>query len=174
MVKKPMSGKKGLPLKTFAHYTAFQSPTDAFNEYNRIRAIGGRVFIKAYKVWSFTPCDPAQARANVRQETAFMKWTDPAWLIRVKGRDVDGDGEMMDGWIICGIEPYGFSVMDQRLKKDVAGFSEEHQLVQYAGTPSYVKVFHDEASAQRFIDKYADAGYGLAAVDARVMTYPQK
>ena len=45
----------------------------------------------------------------------------------------------------------------------IAGFSKEHQIVQIAGSVNYEKQFKTRAAAQRFINTYADKGYGLTS-----------
>lgn len=51
----------------------------------------------------------------------------------------------------------------------VAGFSQQHQCVQTTTHTEYVKTFHTEHLAKRFIASYANAGYGFADKDAIIV-----
>lgn len=50
----------------------------------------------------------------------------------------------------------------------IAGFSHTHQVVQIAGLPDRIKTFVSMTSALAFINRYADAGYGLESETAEV------
>lgn len=50
----------------------------------------------------------------------------------------------------------------------VAGFNHTHQVVQVAGRPDRIKKFVSMTSALGFINRYADAGYGLESETAEV------
>jgi hypothetical protein len=52
----------------------------------------------------------------------------------------------------------------------VFGFSAQRQCVQITATRSAAKVFASVAAAQRFIDTYADAGYGLMRTTTEILT----
>jgi hypothetical protein len=48
----------------------------------------------------------------------------------------------------------------------VRGFSRAHQCVQITKDPKYVLKFNSKPIAQKFIDTYSDAGYGMSAETA--------
>ena len=50
----------------------------------------------------------------------------------------------------------------------VFGFNKTHQCVQVCGDVSQAKQWKREGNAYRFLEKYADCGYGLNLDDAKV------
>ena len=44
----------------------------------------------------------------------------------------------------------------------IAGFNRQHQIVQIAVSANNAKRFRNEAAAQKWAEKYANAGFGLA------------
>lgn len=55
----------------------------------------------------------------------------------------------------------------------VAGFTRSHGgMVQVTNDKAYMKVFKTREAANKFIEKYADAGYGLGSKTAFIVTAP--
>lgn len=53
----------------------------------------------------------------------------------------------------------------------VHGFSRKYQCVQVTPISTWVRKFVSYASAQKFIDTYADCGYGLETSTAVILPY---
>lgn len=51
----------------------------------------------------------------------------------------------------------------------VAGFNTRHQIVTHAPLVMYGKRFNDERAANAWLDRYADAGYGLQRGDVKMV-----
>ena len=54
-----------------------------------------------------------------------------------------------------------FIIKANGTEKLVAGFNSQHQIVQLAGTADFAKLFPTQKSAEKFLEKYCGAGYGL-------------
>ena len=51
----------------------------------------------------------------------------------------------------------------------VAGFSRRHQIVQLGLNTQMAKHFNTMTSAQKFVDTYSDAGYGLTYAGTEIV-----
>lgn len=51
----------------------------------------------------------------------------------------------------------------------VAGFSRAMQVVQSTSEKSHAKTFRTEVAAQKFINTYSNAGYGMAKEDCTIV-----
>lgn len=53
----------------------------------------------------------------------------------------------------------------------VSGYNSAHMIVQVTRQNENVKVFATEKKAFAFIEKYADAGFGLSRADSKVVPF---
>jgi len=58
-----------------------------------------------------------------------------------------------------------------KTKLYVAGFCDEHAVVQNTNSMDYTMFFDDPMKAEIFIKKYADCGYGLNSEDCKIVPY---
>ena len=56
----------------------------------------------------------------------------------------------------------------------VAGYDATFQIIQSTLDPHYAKPFATQAAAQAYIDRYADAGYGLTREHAKIVPHPAR
>lgn len=52
----------------------------------------------------------------------------------------------------------------------VAGFNSQYQVVTRTDRHEYIKIFSSRKSAEKFIAKYADAGYGLLSYNTSIVS----
>jgi hypothetical protein len=64
---------------------------------------------------------------------------------------------------------YKRAVVRDKSGNFVFGFSAQRQCVQITATRSAAKVFSSMAAAQKFVDIYSDAGYGLKYADTEII-----
>lgn len=95
--------------------------------------------------------------------------TDHKWIVLLEGVTIDAAREFMRNF--NGRPEHVPAKVIRTEIGIVADFNEAHQIVQTTNRQGYEKRFVSVEAAQKFIDTYGDAGYGLTVADCEIVDF---